>query len=127
MRKLTQIAIATLLPAALLGTATSASAHPGDGYGYGNDLRRESAYRADIIRDQLADLARRVDRNDNRDRISEREAAALRREIRDVRQQVRWFSRDGLDRREMRILQARVDRVGFALRAERRDWDGRPG
>ena len=135
MTKLTRIAAATtLLAGGLLATAGAAAAQP-YGYGpggyerdrYGSDWRRETAYRAGEIRDQLDDLARRIERNDRRDRISEREAWGLRREVRNTREQFRWMNRDGLDHRELRQLQARVDRIRWQLRGERGDWNDRRG
>lgn len=133
MRKLTKIATAAFVATAALGGATAASAHPGDGYGYGADRGynrghdRNLNQRAHVLRQQLDQLALRIDRNDRRDRISEREAAGLRREIRNTRDQFRWFYRDGLDQREYRVLEARVDRIRYRLQGERRDWDGRRG
>lgn len=123
MRKLTKIATAALVAAAALGGATAASAHPG--YGSGYDHR--APVRSESVRNQLDELERRVNRNDRRDRVSEREAAGLRREIRDVRAQYYSFARNGIDRREMNVLQRRVDRIRYQLQNERRDWDGRRG
>lgn len=137
MTRLTRITTAALLTAALLGTAGAASAQSRDGYGrgpdsyeserYGSDWRRETAWRAGEIRNQLDDLARRIERNDRRDRISEREASGLRREVRAAREQFRWMSRDGLDHRELRHLQARVEHIRWQLRGERGDWNDRRG
>ena len=70
-------------------------------------------------------IERRVARNDWRDRISEREAAGLRREVRDIRMQFRVFNRNGLDNREFRVLENRIARVKAQLRMERNDRDGR--
>jgi hypothetical protein len=36
------------------------------------------------------------------------------------------FSRNGLDRTEVRQLEISVNQVRQRLRLERRDWDGRP-
>ncbi|WP_298197522.1 hypothetical protein [Novosphingobium sp.] len=137
MTKLTRTTAAALLTASLLATAGAASAQPAYGYAYGpggyererygSDWRRETAWRAGEIRDQLDDLARRIDRNDRRDRISEREAWGLRREVRAAREQFRWMNRDGLDHRELRHLQARVDHIRWQLRGERADWNDRRG
>ena len=81
--------------------------------------------RADAIRDQIAQLEMRVNRNDNRDRISDREAWGLRREVRDIREQFRMFNRDGLNDREFRVLQDRIDHARSRLHFERSDRDGR--
>lgn len=120
MRKLTKIIAATLVAATALGGAGVASAQD---FGHGRP-GHATPVRADAIRDQLQDLQTRIDRNDFRDRISPREAAGLRREIRDARQQFRWFNRDGLDQREMRTLQNRIDHIRGQLRMERNDNNG---
>jgi len=131
MRIMTRITAAALAATTLLGTAGVASAHPAydhDGRGYGpRDFARETYFRTDLVRNQLDELARRVNRNDWRDRISEREAAGLRRDVARTREQFRWMNRDGLDHRELRVLQARIDSIRFQLRGERHDRDGRRG
>ena len=81
--------------------------------------------RPNMIRNQIEELDRRVDRADSRDRISEREAAGLRRDVRNLRYQFRDFRRDGLTRWEWRTLQRRIDNIRQRLRIERRDWDNR--
>ncbi len=113
MRKLKTI----LIPAAAAAMAFSATAAQAQmGYTPG---------RANAIRNQIEELQRRVERNDNRDRISEREAAGLRRDVRNLRYQFRDFNRDGLSRREWNTLQNRISNIRQRLRIERRDWDNR--
>lgn len=124
MRKLAKILIPALAAAAVLGTAGAASAQPYGGP-RGDWGHHQTPARAEAIRNQLAQLEMRVNRNDNRDRISEREAWGLRREIRDIREQFRVFNRDGLNNREFRVLQNRIDRAKDRLRFERTDRDGR--
>jgi len=126
MSKLTKIIVPALAIAATLGAAGAAAAQP---YG-GNDRGRywghhQTPARAEAIRNQIAMLEQRVNRNDMRDRISEREARSLRREVRDIREQFRVFNRDGLNDREFRILQNRIDRAKDRLHVERNDRDGR--
>lgn len=118
MRKLTKIIVPALAAIAAVGTAGAASAQP---YPY----HHNTPARAEAIRSQLSQLEQRVNRNDNRDRISEREAAGLRREVRDIRDQFRAFNRNGLDNREFRTLQVRIDRAKARLHIERNDRDGR--
>lgn len=100
-----------------------------DRYENRNDDRydRNHQYRgnANAIAQQIQNLQRRIDRNDGRDRISEREAAGLRRAIYNLRLQFRDFNRNGLTRRESQILQERINWVRSRLQAERRDGDGR--
>jgi len=130
MSKLTKIIVPAFAIVATLGTAGAASAQPYGGYDRGRDAGRDWGHhqtpaRAEAIRNQIAMLEQRVNRNDNRDRISEREAWGLRREVRDIREQFRMFNRDGLNDREFRILQNRIDRARDRLMVERHDRDGR--
>jgi len=126
MPKLTKILVPALAIAATLGTAGAASAQPYGGYDHGRDWgNHQTPARAEAIRNQIAMLEQRVNRNDNRDRISEREAWGLRREVRDIREQFRVFNRDGLNDREFRILQNRIDRAKDRLHVERNERDGR--
>jgi hypothetical protein len=81
--------------------------------------------RSNAIRNQIEELDRRIDRSDNRNRISEREAAGLRRDVRNLRFQFRDFNRNGLSRGEWNTLQRRIDGIRVRLRIERRDWDNR--
>jgi len=128
MHKFTRIAIPALAAIAALGTAGAASAQPYGGPGYGNRGdwgHHQTPARAEAIRDQIAMLEQRINRNDNRDRISEREAWGLRREVQGIREQFRMFNRDGLNDREFRVLQNRIDRAKDRLHIERNDRDGR--
>ena len=98
-----------------------------DGYdrsgGWRDDDRRWGNWRG--IPAQIEELQRRIERNDNRDRISEREAAGLRRDVYRLRQQYRDYARNGLSQREAQILQSRINDIRQRLRYERRDDDGR--
>ena len=127
MHKLTKIIVPALAAVAAIGSAGAASAQPYGGYGYdhGRDWgNHQTPARAEAIRNQIAMLEQRVNRNDFRDRISEREAWGLRREVRDIRDQFRMFNRDGLNDREFRILQNRIDRAKDRLHFERNDGNG---
>jgi len=125
MRKLSKIVVPALMAAAALGVAGPASAHSyhgRDGHGWHEDARTPA--RASMIRNQIADLQRRVDRNDRREFISEREARGLRRDVGNLYDQFRRYNRDGLSDREFRTLQARIDTVRHRLHLERADWNG---
>ncbi|MFC3174142.1 hypothetical protein ACFOD9_07760 [Novosphingobium bradum] len=131
MHKFTRIVVPALAAIAALGSAGVASAQPYGGYDHGRDPgrdwgRHQTPARAEAIRAQIVQLEQRVNRSDNRDRISEREAWGLRREVRDIREQFRAFNRDGLNDREFRILQTRIDRARDRLHFERTDRNGRP-
>lgn len=89
---------------------------------YGRDDHRGQAH---ALRTQIEQLERRVERIDRRDRISEREAAGLRRAVWSLRQQHRDFSRNGLTRREAQLLQYRIQQVRQRLAHELSDRDGR--
>jgi chromosome segregation ATPase len=89
------------------------------------DNRYNGRGQANAIRVQIEQLERRIQRTDGRDRISEREAAMLRRAVYGLRQQYREFSRGGLSQREAQILQSRIQQVRQRLTYERRDNDGR--
>jgi len=123
MRKLTRIVAPALVAVAMLGTAGAASAQPYPGYGH--ERFAGGGPRIDAIRSQLNQLDQRVNRNDWRGRISDREAQGIRRELRETRDQFRMFSRDGLNNREFRVLQNRIDRLNVRLKVERNDRDGR--
>lgn len=87
--------------------------------------RWDSRGQANALRTQIAQLEQRVRRTDNRDRISEREAASLRRAVYELRQQYNVYSRNGLTQREAQVLQQRIQQVRQRLSYERRDNDGR--
>ncbi|PLK26343.1 hypothetical protein [Novosphingobium sp. TH158] len=122
MPKFTKIAAPALIAAMALGVAVPAQAQynqgrdygHGYGYGYGNNIERE-----------IAQLERAVNRSDNRDRISEREAASLRREVAQLRYTYRSYARNGLTNREARILQNRIQNIRHHLQYERNDRDYR--
>lgn len=90
---------------------------PGYGYNYqGQDrLIRSYIARADQLRN-------RVERLDSRDRVSEREAARLRREAAQLQQRVRAYAQNGLNWRERQDLDNRIAWLQRAIQSER--WDG---
>ena len=94
---------------------------------YDNRYDHNNQYRgnANAIWTQIEQLQRRVARNDNRDRISEREAAGLRNAVYQLRMQFRDYNRNGLNQRESRYLQDRINQIRSRLQYERRDNDGR--
>ena len=94
---------------------------------YDNRYDRDHSYRgnANAIWTQIEQLQRRVARNDGRDRISEREAAGLRRQVNELQIQFRDYNRNGLTQRESRYLQDRIHQIRSRLHYERRDNDGR--
>ncbi len=132
MRKLTKIIVPALAALATIGSAGVASAQP---YAAHNapeqvqpgryDGRHHTPARAEAIRNQINELQRRIDRNDWRGRISDREARSLRNDVARLQRQFRSYNRNGLSNQEMRILQNRIDNVRTRLHMERNDRDNR--
>ncbi len=130
MRKLfVSIALATATVASTAVVMTPAMAQPGRGYqqppGRGN-VTHQRAIQSEIRQD-INELDRRIQRAEQRRTISRREATALRREAIQIRQLHNRYARNGLDRREVRELEQRINRVHRQLRFEQRDWNRRWG
>lgn len=83
--------------------------------------------RAQSIRNQITELERRINRNDSRDNISEREAAGLRNQLGELQDLFRRYNANGLSNSEMDTLQDRIRRLNARLGNERRDPGGRRG
>lgn len=83
--------------------------------------------RAQAIRNQIDELDRRIDRNDSRDTISEREAAGLRNQLDELQDLFRRYNGNGLTPSEMDTLEGRIRRLWARLGNERRDPGGRRG
>lgn len=111
MPKLTRIIAPALIATMALGAAMPAQAY--------------TPARAHAIRGEIVDLQRAVDRLDGRYRISEREAFALRRDVRQLNDQFRFFNRNGLSNAEYRALERRISAVRAKLRHERHDRNNR--
>jgi len=118
MRKFLIAAGATV---SVLAAASPAAAQyypaPQRGYGYNNQAHNFVA-RVDQVRYQ-------IDRLDNRDRISEREARSLRNEALDLRNRALRAGYNGLNWRERQNLDVRLARLEQRVRYEANDRDGR--
>ena len=136
MRKLNKALVAALVAGSALGVAIPAQAQyypqqQHDGWrGDRDDNRYDRNDRYDngqarAIAAQIQQLEQRVNRVDSSDRISEREAATLRRAVANLRQEFRSYSRNGLTQREAQILRERIQRIRARLQYERHDNDGR--
>jgi len=79
------------------------------------------------IQGDIAQLTNQISRAQQRRVISAREATGLRREALQIQRTYNRFSRNGLDRSEVRQLESQVNNLRQRLRLERRDWDGRRG
>lgn len=132
--------IAKFIAPALVATlgigiaATPALAHSNHGYGYGNRTEasrympvRNAAARHVDVRSDINQLDRQIARAQSRRTISNREARGLQRDANQVKRLYAQYARNGLTAREAQAIKIRVDRIQFALRAERRDRDGRRG
>ena len=116
-----------LIAAAMAATALTAAApaaaqwYPpqpqGNAYGYyGNNwgqVRRLQA-RVDMLQRQIRHL-------DSRDILSEREAAYLRQESRELEQRLRYSARNGLSPRESHAMERRIQRLEVRIQREARD------
>lgn len=77
------------------------------------------------IQGDINQLERQIQRSQQRNVISQREGQRLRRDALQLQRNLNRFSRNGLDRNEVRQLEVAVNQVRQHLRLERRDWDGR--
>lgn len=122
--------IAAAVSASAMVAAAPAAAQyypqPQQPYGYGNDYgynNQQGLVRSYIVR--VDQLRQRVERNDSRDRISEREARRLRNEAVDLQRRVRAYAQNGLNGRERYELDRRIAGLQQALRYERNDGNNR--
>jgi hypothetical protein len=123
MKKITALAASALTAATALGAVampTAASAQVSIRFGAPGYWTPE---RSNAIREQIWRLDRQVDRATRNRTLSRREAISLRRDVANLRNQFQIYNRNGLDFREVRYLQDRVNRVRTRLRLERADWD----
>lgn len=137
MRPLAKSALSALAAAIALGAVAPAHALPGlaerdhrEGYYNGGSYNRgewrdDNVGQSHAIRQRIDELQQMVNRNDRRERISEREAAGLRRDVAHLRETYRAMNRDGLSVRESRLLTQRINAVRERLRYERFDRDDR--
>lgn len=144
MRKLSRIFAPALCAAIALGATAPAQAAPAPtahtqpapyqpGFHQYGPTQASHAYpassqsRSAAINHRINELERAVNRNDGRNRISEREAASLRREVRELSQQFHRYDRNGLSKSEYRTLERRIERIRARLHVERHDRDRHPG
>ena len=115
-----------VIAAALAATALTAAApaaaqwYPpqpqGNAYGYNNNwgqVRRLQA-RVDILQRQIARL-------DSRNILSEREAARLRNDSREIEQRLRYAARNGLNPQESYGIERRIQRLEVRIQREAND------
>jgi len=113
--------ILTLAAVSTLAVATAASAQPGYGY---NDRRGPPVSAPGVNIDaRKAMLAQRIQIGLRNGSLTPREATRLRMELRNIQRMEIQFRRTGrgLDRREIALLNARMDRLSTQIRWERND------
>ena len=115
-----------VISAMIAGAAVVATPAAAQSWGYAQN-RGYNSYNANGVVQQINQLQNQVQQAQRRGAISPREANGLRRQVTNVQRNLRLYSRNGLDRREVGILQAQVNQVRQALRTERRDLDRRRG
>ncbi|WP_310533507.1 hypothetical protein [Novosphingobium sp.] len=129
MFKFTKIAAPALIAAMAFGAAVPAQAQNygqhNQGRDYGYNHNNNGYNNGQGIEREITQLERQVNRGDNRDRISEREAAGLRRDVAQLRWTYRSYARNGLSSSEVRTLQNRIQNIRHRLQNERNDRDGR--
>ena len=110
-----------VISAMIAGAAVVATPAAAQNWGY------QGGYNANGVVQQINQLQNQVQQAQRRGAISPREANGLRRQVTSLQRNLRLYSRNGLDRREVSILQSQVNQVRQALRSERRDNDRRRG
>jgi hypothetical protein len=115
-----------VIAAALAATALTAAApaaaqwYPpqpqGNAYGYNNNWGQVRRLQARV--DQLQ---RQIARLDSRDILSEREAARLRNDSREIEQRLRSAARNGLNGNEAYSIERRIQRLEVRIQREARD------
>ena len=119
MRKF--VIAAALAATALTATAPAAAQwYPpqpqGNAYGYNNNWGQVRRLQARV--DQLQ---RHIARLDSRDILSEREAARLRNDSREIEQRLRYAARNGLNGNEAYSIERRIQRLEVRIQREARD------
>jgi hypothetical protein len=97
----------------------------GNPYGapYGNAYGHHNYGHIRSLEARLHQLQRQIDRLDRRNVLSNREAARLRAQAWDIRQDLRRAARDGLNHREANRFQQRIAQLEFRIQREARDWN----
>lgn len=124
MTKFAKLIAPALVAALGIGAATPAMAQWNNNRA---DAARYTPVRNHDVRSDIDQLDRQIARAEARRTISSREARGLQRDANQVKRLYAQYARNGLTAREAQALKIRVDRIQFALRAERRDRDGRRG
>jgi hypothetical protein len=130
------IKLAITLPLALAGAAIPALAQAGPApynaapaYGYGQQAawnQRGDQYQLGAMRQQLFQLDRQISRAQSYRQLDQREAYRLRGDLNRLNRDLANATRGGLNRGEVRSLQARIDNLRQRVERQARDTN-RPG
>jgi len=88
------------------------------GYGYGYNDNRGQVRRLDA---RIDALQRQINHLDSRNILSEREAARLRSDSRQLEQRLRYSARNGLNGREGYEIERGIQRLEYRIQREARD------
>src|SRR5687768_16514883 len=112
---------ATALTAAVPAAAQYGQPYPpyGNAYGYNNYGHIRS------LEARLNQLQRQIVRLDQRNILSNREAARLRASAHDIHNDLRRAGRDGFNQREANRFHQRVAQLEVRIQREARDWNNR--
>ncbi len=122
-----------LIPAAVAAGAMTIAApaaaqwSPPPVYGapYGNAYGSNNHGQFRSLQVRIDRVEREIRRLDQRNILSNREAARLRAAARDIRNDLRRAARDGLNYRELNRFQNRVVQLEVRMHREARDWNNR--
>ena len=116
MRKVL-IGIAAVASALAVATPAAAQYHPApQGYGYNNNYGSVRSLQA-----RVDNLQRTINRLDQRNILSEREANSLRNQSRDLERQIYRSARNGLNPRKAQSITYRISRLEQRIGYEARD------
>jgi len=95
--------------------------YPGQQAPYGNAYGYNNYGQVRSLQAHLDQVQRHIDRLDQRNILSEREAGRLRNESRDIERQLRYVARNGLNPYEANSVQRRISRLEQRVAYEARD------
>ena len=122
--------ISAALMASTVAVAAPAAAQwaPQPGYGqqpYGNAYGYNNNYgQVRRLQVRIDQIQRQINRLDSRDVLSEREAARLRSESRNLEVRLRYASRNGLNGRERYAIERGIQNLEYRVQREARDGNG---
>ena len=113
--------VAAAASALAFAAPASAQYYPGQQAPYGNAYGYNNYGHVRSLQAQIDQVQRHIDRLDQRNILSEREAGRLRNESRDIERQLRYVARNGLNPYEANSVQRRISRLEQRVAYEARD------